>query len=79
MKNKVKQVIAGEPTVKVVGHLIHETCCACGLTHAIFYNIDVRRGKRVVIKTSYIDDYETDKQRKIMQKQKDLSSGGGVK
>jgi hypothetical protein len=58
-EEEYKQVIGGEPVIKEVGYKIVEICCDCGLAHAVFYNVDVRRHKRVVVKTSYRDDYET--------------------
>jgi hypothetical protein len=63
-KSEYKQVIGGEPVVKKVGYLITEICCDCGYAHAVFYNIDVKRGKRVVVKTVFRNDYETNKSRK---------------
>lgn len=63
-KEEYKQVTGGEPVVKRVGYKIIEICCDCGMAHAVFYNIDTVRGKRVVVKTSYRDDFESDIARK---------------
>ena len=63
-KPEYKQVIGGEPIVKRVGYMVTEICCDCGLAHGVFYNIDTKRHKRVVVKTSFRDDHETDKARK---------------
>ena len=63
-KDEYRIIISGEPRVKPRKYLIHEICCDCGLAHAVFYDIETRDGKRVVIKTVYRDDYETDKHRK---------------
>ena len=63
-KPEDKQVMNGEPIVKKVGYKIIEICCDCGLSHAVFYRTDVKNHKQVVIKTSYRDDYETNKERR---------------
>ena len=47
-----------------VGESRRYVCCDCGLVHAAFYHVDTKKHKRVVIKTSYRDDYETDKERR---------------
>lgn len=63
-KSEYRQIIGGEPVIKAVGYKVIEICCDCGLSHAVFYNIDTVRGKRVVVKTSYRDDFESDIARK---------------
>ena len=58
-KDEYHVVISGEPRVKLRKYLIHEICCDCGLAHAVFYDIKVVDGMRVVTKTVYRDDHET--------------------
>ena len=63
-KKDYKEIISGEPIVKPLKRSILEVCCDCGLNHLTFYHIEVRKGKRVVIQTSYRDAYETRESRK---------------
>ena len=58
-KKGYHQIISGEPREKPRKYLIHEICCDCGLAHAVFYDIKIVDGMRVVTKTVYRDDHET--------------------
>ena len=64
-KKDYHEIISGEPVVKPLKRSLLEVCCDCGLNHLTFYRIEVRKGKQVVIQTSYRDEYETRKDRKI--------------
>ena len=61
---KYVDVVGGKEYVKELRCRILESCCDCGLTHAVFYNIEVQRGKRVITKMMYRDDYETNRKGK---------------
>ena len=52
-------IISGEERVKPLRELVLESCCDCGLTHAVFYNIIVEKGKRVITKMMYRDAFAT--------------------
>ena len=64
-KKEYHNIISGEPIVKPLNKSILEVCCDCGLNHLTFYRIENVKGKRVVIQTSYRDNYETRKDRKV--------------
>lgn len=63
-KTNYVNIISGEERVKPLRYRILEACCDCGLTHAVFYNITVEKGKRVITKMIYRDDYMTAEARK---------------
>ena len=62
-KTNYVDIISGEERVKPLKYRILEACCDCGLTHAVFYNVINEKGKRVITKMIYRDDYETKKVR----------------
>ena len=64
-KKDYHEIISGEPIVKPLKRSLLEVCCDCGLNHLTFYRIEVRKGKQVVIQTSYRDEYETRVSRKL--------------
>ena len=61
-------VVGGKEYIKPLRCRIFEACCDCGLTHAVFYNIETKRGKRVITKMMYRDDYETAESKKRQKK-----------
>ena len=60
--------VNGEPIIIEQGKMIHEVCCECGFTHAVFYRIS-DCGKAIQ-KTAYIDEYETRKWREKVKQEK---------
>ena len=63
-KKDYHEIISGEPVVKPLKRSLLEVCCDCGLNHLTFYRIEIRKGKQVIIQTSYRDEYETRVSRK---------------
>lgn len=58
--------ISGEPVKILQNELRIESCCDCGLAHTVFYLIEENH----IIKTSFRDEWETRKERDLMEKRK---------
>lgn len=54
-----KQIVSGEPVYIKLNAITLEGCCDCSLIHAVVYRIRRIKGKQVLEKICYRDDWET--------------------
>lgn len=52
-------VMGGQPIIITPRTPILEACCGCSLVHLVFYRIRRVKGKQVIERTCYRDDWET--------------------
>ena len=58
------KVMGGQPIIITPRTPVLDACCDCGLVHLVFYRLIKLKGKLVIERTSYRDDWETKRVRK---------------
>lgn len=53
------QVVGGQPIIITPRTPVLEACCDCSLVHLVFYRIRRVKGKQVIERICYRDDWET--------------------
>jgi len=55
----MNEIINGQPQRIKSGTFRYEACCDCNLVHLVFYRIRRIKGKQVIERVVYRDDWET--------------------
>lgn len=66
--SKWKQRVSGEPILIEPKTLRDTACCDCGLVHTNIYFLKKHRGKLWIEKVGFRNDYETEKRRKLNER-----------